>query len=88
VLNTCDLEDIYCVLGLCNYGNTMVFVFIVIFRSRLLLPEKNKKHTKNITKSLPMGFAWYIYLHLVDYCGQYIYIYISRYTVRPMDPMS
>ena len=72
VLNTCDLVDIYCLLDLCSYGNTMVFVVVVIFRSRLLLPEKkNKQHDKIIAH----GIAWYIYLHLFDYCGQYLYIY-------------
>ena len=77
VLNTCDLVDIYCLLGLCNYGNTMVFVFVVIFRSRPLLytRKKNKKHDKIMAH----GIAWYIYLHLVDYCMWSIYIYIDIY---------
>ena len=81
VLNTCDLEDIYCVLGLCNYGNTMVFVFIVIFRSRLLLPEKKK----NIQKTLQNHCPWVLH-GIFTYIWLIIVVNIYIYMVAPPPP--
>ena len=72
VLNTCDLVDIYYCFGVCaTMEIRCFFFFVVIFRSRLLLPVK--KHYKIIAH----GIAWYIYLRLVDYFVPWILWVVS-----------